>query len=69
MNEGHKEATPKGNVRHRMMLLEDWVPENNCNSVVAYKRGFLPSNKSNTPHIKGKKCTEKNYTLLQLIFN
>jgi hypothetical protein len=31
--------------------------------------GFAAPNRKRTPHIKGKKCTQKTYALMQLIFN
>jgi hypothetical protein len=30
---------------------------------------FATPNRRMTPHINGKKCTKKTYTLMQLIFN
>jgi hypothetical protein len=41
--------------------------ENNLTSVMAKRGTFLPTTHKLTLHIKAKKCTQKNYTMLQWI--
>jgi hypothetical protein len=55
-----------------MMLLQSCKVESNkieynFSLVVIKRLSFLPTIKKLTPHLKGKKCTKKFYTLQQLI--